>query len=136
MAQSYDTDQAFPSFGARTDTRTLFGQTMGLVAVTAGLFTLGAYLARNLSGGWGVVFWIASLGCLLAMNLTVRQSEQLTLGLLFGFGLLVGLATAPTIASFANVDPEAVWEAGGATALLSPASAPPASQTASGAALA
>jgi hypothetical protein len=29
MAQSYDTDQAFPSSGARTDTRTLFGQTMG-----------------------------------------------------------------------------------------------------------
>jgi FtsH-binding integral membrane protein len=118
MAQSYDTDQAFPSFGARVDTRTLFGQTMGLVAVTAGLFTLGAYLARNLSGGWGVGFWIASLGCLLAMNLTVRQSEQVTLGLLFGFGLLVGLATAPTIAYYANAAPEAVWEAGGATALF------------------
>jgi FtsH-binding integral membrane protein len=118
MAQSYDTDQAFASFGARTDTRTLFGQTMGLVAVTAGLFTLGAYLARNLSGGWGVGFWIASLGCLLAMNLTVRQSEQVTLGLLFGFGLLVGLATAPTIAYYANAAPEAVWEAGGATALF------------------
>jgi modulator of FtsH protease len=118
MAQSYDIDQAFPSFGARADTRTLFGQTMGLVAVTAGLFTLGAYLARNLSGGWGVGFWIASLGCLLAMNLTVRQSEQVTLGLLFGFGLLVGLATAPTIAYYANAAPEAVWEAGGATALF------------------
>jgi modulator of FtsH protease len=118
MAQGYDTDQAFPPLGARTDTKTLFGPTMGLVAMTAALFTLGAYLARNLSGGWGVVFWIASLGCLLAMNLTVRQSEHLSLGLLFGFGLLVGLATAPTIASFANVDPEAVWEAGGATALV------------------
>jgi FtsH-binding integral membrane protein len=118
MAQSYDTDQAFPSFGARADTRTLFGQTMGLVAVTAGLFTLGAYLARNLSGGWGVGFWIASLGCLLAMNLAVRQSEQVTLGLLFAFGLLVGLATAPTIAYYANAAPEAVWEAGGATALF------------------
>jgi FtsH-binding integral membrane protein len=118
MAQSYDIDQAFPSYGARADTRTLFGQTMGLVAVTAGLFTLGAYLARNLSGGWGVGFWIASLGCLLAMNLTVRQSEQVTLGLLFGFGLLVGLATAPTIAYYANAAPEAVWEAGGATALF------------------
>jgi uncharacterized protein len=56
--------------------------------------------------------------CLLAMNVTVRQSEQLTLGLLFGFGLLVGLATAPTISYYANVDPEAVWEAGGATALF------------------
>jgi len=118
MTQSYHTDQAVPSFGARPDTRTLFGQTMGLVAVTTGLFALGAYLARNLSGGWGVVFWIASLGCLLAMNATVRQSTQLTLGLLFGFGLLVGLATAPTISSFVNVDPEAVWEAGGATALF------------------
>jgi len=118
MTQGYDTDQAFPRLGARTDTRTLFGQTMGLVAVTAALFTLGAYLARDLSGGWSVVFWIASLGCLLAMNVSVRQSEQLTLGLLFGFGLLVGLATAPTIAYYANVSPEAVWEAGGATALF------------------
>jgi modulator of FtsH protease len=118
MAQGYDTDQAFPRQGARTDTKTLFGPTMGLVPVTTALFTLGAYLARNLSGGWGVVFWIASFGCLLAMNITVRQSEQLTLGLLFGFGLLVGLATAPTIAYYANVSPEAVWEAGGATALF------------------
>jgi len=118
MTQGYDTDQAFPSLGARTDTRTLFGQTMGLVAVTTGLFTLGAYLARNLPGGWGVVFWVASLGCLLAMNRAVGQSTQLTLGLLFGFGLLVGLATAPTIAAYANAAPEAVWEAGGATALF------------------
>jgi uncharacterized protein len=118
MTQGYDIDQAFPRLGARTDTRTLFGQTMGLVAVTTGLFTLGAYLARNLSGGWGVVFWIASLGSLLAMNVAVRQSPQLTLGLLFGFGLLVGLATAPTIASYANADPQAVWEAGAATALF------------------
>jgi FtsH-binding integral membrane protein len=118
MTESYGTDQAFPRFGARTDTRTLFGQTMGLVAVTTGLFTLGAYLARNLSGGWGLLFWIASFGCLLAMNVAVRQSEQLTLGLLFGFGLLVGLATAPTIAYYADAYPEAVWQAGGATALF------------------
>ena len=118
MTQGYDIDQGFPRLGARPDTKTLFGQTMGLVAVTAALFTLGAYLARNLSGGWSVVFWIASLGCLLAMNLSVRQSPQLTLGLLFGFGLLVGLATAPTIASYANLSPEAVWEAGAATALF------------------
>jgi FtsH-binding integral membrane protein len=82
------------------------------------LFTVGAYLARTLSGGWAMAFWIASLACLLAMNVTVRQSEQLTLGLLFAFGLLVGLATAPTISYYANVDPAAVWEAGGATALF------------------
>jgi modulator of FtsH protease len=91
---------------------------MGLVAVTTGLFTLGAYLARNLPGGWGLLFWIAAFGGLLAMNVTVRQSPQLTLGLLFGFGLLVGAATAPTIAAYAGADPQAVWEAGGATALF------------------
>jgi hypothetical protein len=37
-----------------------------------------------------MAFWIASFVCLLAMNVTVRRSEQLTLGFLFGFGLLVG----------------------------------------------
>jgi FtsH-binding integral membrane protein len=118
MAQGYDTDMAFPPLGARTDTRTLFGQTMGLVAVTTGLFALGAYLGRDLSGGWGLLFWIAAFAGLLGMNVAVRQSEQLTLGLLFGFGLLVGLATAPTIAAYAGADPQAVWEAGGATALF------------------
>src|SRR5512133_1604912 len=118
MVQDYDAGGKFRPFGTRIDTGTLFGQTMGLVAVTVGLFTLGAYLARNLSGGSAMGFWIASLLCLLAMNVTVRQSEQLTLGLLFGFGLLVGLATAATISYYANVDPEAVWEAGGATALF------------------
>jgi FtsH-binding integral membrane protein len=118
MAQGYDTDQAFASFGARTDTKTLFGQTMGLVAVTTGLFALGAYLGRDLSGGWGLLFWVAAFAGLLAMNVAVRQSEQLTLGLLFGFGLLVGAATAPTLAAYAGAAPEAVWEAGGATALF------------------
>jgi hypothetical protein len=118
MVQDYDAGGTFRPLGERTDTGTLFDQTMGVVAVTVGLFTLGTYLARNLSGGWAMAFWIASFLCLLAMNLTVRQSELLTLGLLFGFGLLVGLATAPTIAYYANVDPEAVWEAGGATALF------------------
>ena len=118
MTQSYDTDQAFPRLGARTDTRTLFGQTMGLVAATTGLFALGAYLARNLSGGWSLIFWLAAFGSLLAMNRAVRQSESLTLGLLFGFGLLVGLATAPTLAAYATADPEAVWQAGAATALF------------------
>ena len=41
----------------------------------------------------GVVFWIASFVCLL-VNVTVRQSEQPTLVLLFCFGFLVGLAMA------------------------------------------
>jgi FtsH-binding integral membrane protein len=118
MTQSYKAGEAFTATRARSDTGTLFGSTMALIAVTAGLFALGAYLGRNLSGRWGLAFWIASLVCLMAMNVTLRHSEWLTLGMLFGFGLLVGLSTAPTISYFANVYPEAVWEAGGATALF------------------
>ena len=49
-------DTALQPAVARDQARALFGQTMGLVAVTAGLFALGAYLGRDLSYGWGFVF--------------------------------------------------------------------------------
>jgi hypothetical protein len=62
----------------------------GLVTLTIGLFTLGAHLDRKHVRRVGVVLWIASFVCLLAMNVTVRQSEQPTLVLLFCFGFLVG----------------------------------------------
>jgi len=39
-------------------------------------------------------------------------------GLLFGFGLLLGLASAPAVGDYVGADPQAVWEAGGATALF------------------
>jgi uncharacterized protein len=118
MTQSYNVGQTITATGARSNTGTLFGSTMTLIAATTGLFTVGAYLGRNLSGGWALTFWIASFVCLMAMNVTIRHSERLTLAMLFGFGLLVGLSTAPTISYFASVYPEAVWEAGGATALF------------------
>jgi modulator of FtsH protease len=91
---------------------------MGLVAVTAGLFALGAYLGRDLSYGWGFVAYIASFGLLIGINFAVSRSEQLAVGLLFGFGLLVGVGTAPTIAYYASTNPQSVWQAGGATALF------------------
>ncbi len=40
---------------ARDEAHTLFGQVMGLVAVTAGALRVGAYLGRDLSYGWGWV---------------------------------------------------------------------------------
>jgi len=114
------TSTTFPSSAplGRTDARALVGQTMGLVAVSAGLFALGAYLGRNMSGGWPVVCYIAAFVLLLGMAAAVRRSEQLAVGLLFGVGLLLGLAVAPTVGDYASADPQAVWEAGGATALF------------------
>jgi FtsH-binding integral membrane protein len=102
----------------RVETGTLLGQTMGLVAVTAGLFALGAYIGRDISGGWAIVSFIASFAVLLGIGAAVQRSEQLAVGLLFGFGLLLGLAVAPTVSDYAAADPQAVWEAGGATALF------------------
>ena len=101
----------------RDQTRTLFGQTMGYVAVTTGFFALGAYLARNMTSGWFIVWFIAAFACLIAMRFTVKRSNGLTVGLLFAVGALLGLAMSPAIAYYASADPRAVWEAGGATAL-------------------
>ena len=99
------------------DTHTLFGQTMGYVAATAGFFALGAYAGRDLSSGWTFVGFIAALACLIAMNFA-RQSGSASMGLLFAFGLLFGLAMSPTLVYYASVDPQALWQAGGATALF------------------
>jgi len=104
--------------GTRDRTHTLFGQTMGLVAVTTGFFALGGYLGRNMTGGLAILWWIVAFICLISMNFTVRRSPGLTTGLLFLVGLLLGLALAPTLAYYATVNPQAVWQAGGATALF------------------
>ena len=98
-------------------TRTLFAHTMGLVAVTSAFFAGGAYLGRNTSGG-GFLWFIAAIACLFGLRFAIERSQQLAIGLLFGFGLLMGLAVAPTIAYYANTNPQAVWQAGGATALF------------------
>ena len=102
----------------RDQAGTLVGQTMGLVAVTAGLFAVGAYLGRTASSPWGWLWFIAAFGCLIAMNFTAQRSEGLTLTLLFGFGLLTGLAVAPTLSYYIGADPQAIWQAGAATALF------------------
>ena len=99
------------------DTHTLFGQTMGYVAATAGFFALGAYLGRDLPYGWSFAGYIAALACLICMNFT-PELRRASAGLLFATGLLLGLSSAPMIAYYANADPAVLWQAGGATALF------------------
>jgi uncharacterized protein len=102
----------------RGQAHTLFAQTMGYVAATAGFFTLGAWLGRNLTGGVGIVAFIGAFAALIGMRFAARRSAQLTVGLLAAFGLLIGLAVAPTVAYYGSMDPRALWQAGGATALF------------------
>ncbi|HTJ67670.1 MAG TPA: Bax inhibitor-1 family protein [Actinospica sp.] len=104
--------------GYRVSANTLFAQTMTYVAGTAGLFALGAYLGRNLTGGVGIIAYIASFVCLLAMRATARRSKEATLALLGAFGLLIGVAVSPTLVYYASANPQALWQAGGATALF------------------
>jgi FtsH-binding integral membrane protein len=111
-------DYGAPGVVSRDRTRTLFGQTMGYVAVTTGFFALGAYVGRNLSEGWAIVWFIVAFVCLIGMNFTVKRSTGLTVGLLFAVGALLGLAMAPAILYYADTNPQAVWQAGGATALF------------------
>ena len=103
---------------AHDEARALFGQTMGLVAVTSALFALGAYLGRDMTSRWGWLWYIAAIGVLLGLNVAISRSEQLAIGLLFAFGVLIGLGTAPVIAYYASTNPQSVWQAGGATALF------------------
>jgi modulator of FtsH protease len=91
---------------------------MGYVAVTTALFALGAYLGRDLSAGVGIVAFIAAFAVLIGMRFAVAKQRELALALLGALGLLLGLAVAPTIAYYARMDPRAVWDAGGATALF------------------
>jgi FtsH-binding integral membrane protein len=103
---------------ASDQVHTLFAQTMAYVAATAGLFALGAYLGRNLTGGAGIIAFIAAFAALIGMQFAARRSPQLTTALLGAFGVLTGVALAPVLAVYANMDPQALWQAGGATALF------------------
>jgi modulator of FtsH protease len=128
MAQP-TSDQHSPEFAAypglspagstavgRDQVRTVFGQVMGLVAATVGFTALGAYIGRHLSGGAGILFFIAAFACIFGLQFaTARGREQLAIGLLFGLGLALGLAVAPVLNAYAKADPAALWQAAGAT---------------------
>jgi FtsH-binding integral membrane protein len=101
----------------RDQARSVFGQVMGLVALTIGCTALGAYAGRDLTGGTGILFFIGALVCVVALNgASSRGREQLAIGLLFGLGLCIGLAVAPVLADYAKAQPSALWQAAGATA--------------------
>jgi FtsH-binding integral membrane protein len=109
---------AYQGYAAPGRTATLFGQTMGLVALTAGFFAAGAYAGRNLSQGAVIVSWIAAFVVLLIMNFAARRSPAAATVLLVIFGVLMGVASAPTLVWYATTDPAILWQAGGATALF------------------
>jgi len=101
---------------SRDRTREVFGHVMGLVALTVGCAALGAYVGRNLAGGTGLLVFIAAFACIFGLNYAAaRGREQLAVGLLFGMGLLLGIAVGPVLAVYAKTEPSVLWQAAGAT---------------------
>lgn len=99
--------------------RTVFGQVMGLVALTAGCTALGAYITRNMTSHSFFLFFIGAFACIFGLNIASnRGREQLAVAFLFGMGLLLGLAVGPVLAVYAKTDPDALYQAAGATALF------------------
>ena len=97
----------YGAVGVQNRTRTLFGQVMWSVAATAGLFAVGAYLGRNLGNGLALVFFILAFACLIGMRFAIRSSAGLSMALLLGVGLLMGLGMSPTLVYYAEADPQA-----------------------------
>jgi len=89
-------------------TRSLFGQAMGLVAITAGCFTLAAYLNRGGSSAGAQAGFIFAYVCLVAMKLTVRRSTAGATVLLLVFGALLVLIVSGIVLIFMHVSPGAL----------------------------
>ena len=103
----------------RDQTRGVFGQVMGLVALTVGCTALGAYITRNATGGTGILFFIAAFACIFGLQFAnSRGREQLAIGLLFGLGLFIGMAVGPVLNYYAKAEPNVLYQAAGATALF------------------
>ena len=100
----------------RDQTRAVFGQVMGLVALTLGCTALGAYITRNSSGRAFIAYFIGALVCIVGLNIaSSRGREQLAILLLFGMGLLLGLGIGPVLHQYTQADPGVVYQAAGAT---------------------
>jgi len=60
---------------------------------------------------------IGAFASTFALNIAAaRGREAFAIGLLFGLGLLLGLAIAPVMPDYAEADPSALWQSAAATA--------------------
>ena len=103
----------------RDQTRGVFGQVMGLVALTLGCTALGAYVGRNIQGASSLLFIIVLFGCVFGLQAaSARGHQQLATVLLFTLGLALGIFLGPTLKYYLQADPDAVYQAAGSTGLF------------------
>jgi FtsH-binding integral membrane protein len=96
--------------------RAVFGQVMGLVALTVGFAALGAYIGRNVNSSFFI--FLPAIGCLFGVQWATRSGrQQLAIALLFARGLLLGISIGAVIHYYAATKPDAVYQAAGTTAI-------------------
>ncbi len=94
----------------------IFGEVMGLVAITCLFAAAGAYVGKDLTGLTVLVPWLVALGCIFGLNVAnARGNRQLALVLLFAFGLLLGVAVGNMLNYYATTNPSALYQAAAAT---------------------
>jgi FtsH-binding integral membrane protein len=99
-------------------TRIQFSRVTGTSPRPPACWRSAAYAGRDLGYGVAVVSYLLAFVSLIGMRFAVGRSAGLSVALLFGFGLLMGLGLSPTLVYDAGADPQALWQAGAATALF------------------
>jgi modulator of FtsH protease len=108
-----------PVAAERDRALSIFGQVMGLVAVTCGFAAVGAYVGKDISGLAWLIPWVGAIACIIGLNVANSKGKrQLALTLLFALGLLLGISIGNTIHYYAETQPTALYQAAGATALF------------------
>jgi modulator of FtsH protease len=96
----------------------LLGQVMFLVSIALGFCALGTYIGRDLGFTTAMICELAVLGMLIAqMFVPVLRAGSVGTTWMFALALLLGLGLGPVIAQYAAVDPAAIYQAAGGTAL-------------------
>jgi modulator of FtsH protease len=104
---------------ARSETSTLLGQVMFLVAVALGFMTIGAYIGQDLSQKAAFGCFIVAFVMLIATNFVPSlRVGAFAIGWLYAIALLLGLGIGPTIGYFLENDGTVVTQAAGMTALI------------------
>lgn len=110
---------ALPVATTRDRSLSIFGEVMGLVAITCLFAAGGAYIGKDLTGLWWLLPWGLAIGCIIGLNVAnAKGNRQLALVLLFAFGLLLGVSIGTTLNYYAVNDPGVVYQAAAATGLF------------------
>jgi FtsH-binding integral membrane protein len=113
---------ASPTDAAPASTATLMGQVLFLVAVAIAFAAAGTFIGRELTRGASLGCFFAGFGMLLVSSFggnrfPIFRVGGFAIGWLYAIALLIGLGMGPAVAYVATVEPSALTQAAGGTAL-------------------